>query len=212
MLNVSPDIQPVGDILFAEDFAELQVAIEANIPVAGAEHDLHVPKIGVIGAGHKVDGVIVVHVVIVITMHEGLNIKSTAEAEEVAHHIRVTEGKVAGAEAAEADAAGCYPSGAGVVTNLGNELFSQEFIILNVAFDPVLGVDFGVPACIIDAVWAKHLYEPSFYEPTDALNHATVLCLEITTQGSRENDEGIAVGAEGEHFYGVAKVMTKKFG
>jgi len=208
MLHVAPHVEPVRDVLLAQYFAELQVPVQAYIPVRRTEYDLHVPQVPVVGVGHEVDWVVEVYVVVVVTVHERLDVEGTAEAEQVAHHIGMTEGEVARAEPPETDAAAGDPVGTGVVTDLGDPLFGQKAIVLDVAQYAVFGVNVGIPAGIIDAVRAEDLHESPLDEPAQRLYHPPVFGFVIAAECSGEDHQRISPRSENEDLDVVAEVMT----
>src|SRR5579862_4350613 len=70
---VSPDIQPVGDLLFVQDTAQAQVIIQADVPLAGGQYQVHtvavLAQITIVGeVGQKVRRAIEITVVVVIAV------------------------------------------------------------------------------------------------------------------------------------------------
>ena len=202
----------MGNILLAQNFTELEVVVEANVPITGAKDDFHVPEVAIVGVGHEVYRVVEIDIVIIIAVHERLDVKSTAEAEEVTHHLRMTERKVAGTEATETNPTASHASRTGIVPDLWHEFFRQEFIVLDMPQNPKLGVYVSVPTGIVDAVGAKNLYEASFYEPTNRFQHPPIFSFIVAAQGGGKDNQRITMSAERENFYVVAQVMAVEFG
>jgi len=208
VLNITAHIEPVRDIFAAEHFTKLKVTIQADIPIRGSENYLHFPEFRVIGAGHKIDRIIEVNVVIVVAMHKRFNIVGTAEVKQVTNHVRMTESEVTSAKAAKADAGASDFIGAGVVPNLRYPFFGEKAIVLDVAFHAVLRVDVSVPAVIINTVRAKDLHETTLHEPAETLDHSSVFGFAVTTQSGRENHERITFGTGDVDFNVAAEVMA----
>lgn len=200
------------DVFLAQDLAEFQIVVEADVPVAGSQDDLHVPQLGVIGIGHEVDRVVEVDIVVIIPVHKGFNIEGSTQTKEVANHFRMPERKIAGAKSTKADAtAGNFPR-AGVIPDLWYKLFRKKLIVLDVPEDSELGMNVPIPTRIIDAVRAKNLDKTSLYKPFDGVQHATIFSLEVAAKRGREDDKRVAMSAEGEDLYVVAKMMAIEFG
>ncbi len=212
VLHISPYVEPMGDVFLTQDFTELQVTVEADVPVTGAEYDLHLPQFRVIGIWHEVDGVIEVDVVVVVPVHERLDVERPTEVKQVAYHIGMAESEVTGAEPTEADATAGNLVCSGIIPDLGNKFFGKEPIVLDVAFYPVLGMDVTIPAVVIDAIGTKYLNEAPIYEPANGFDHAPVFSFAITPERSWEYDQRIAFGSESQNFHIVAKVVAVEFG
>lgn len=183
------------DVFLPKDVTELNVVLQAYVPIAGAQDNFNVPEIAVVGTGHEIYWIVEVDVVVIIAVHERLDVESTAQAEEMANHLGMTEGEVTGAESAKTDATTGHFAGRRVVLDLRDKLLGEELVILNMTFYPVLGVGVTVPAAVVDAIGAENLHKTPLYEPANGFNHPPIFGFFITSKRGGENDKRVAMGA-----------------
>lgn len=165
-----------------------------------------------VGVGHEVDRVVEVDIVIIVPMHKGLNVKCTTQTEKVTDHFGVPEREVAGTKSTKADAAAGNFSRASIIPDLWHEFLRKKLIILDVPEYSELRMNVSIPTRIIDAVRAKDLDKTTFYKPANRVKHTPVLGFIVAAKRGGEYDKWVAVSAESEDLYVVAKMVAVEFG
>lgn len=194
-----PDVQPVRDVLLMQDAREPFIACPADVPVRSAQNDPHVPEFRIAVIRKKVDRVIKIGIVIIEAVQLIPDIECTADAVQVTDQPGMSEREI-GCMVATKTAACDHQFGmAGFLTRHGCYFFQDQFVIPDVVFYPLCGMDaFIVPAHFIDAVYAIHFDETFIDEPADGLNHLEILALIIPAHAAGKKDHRIAAVAEGQ--------------
>jgi hypothetical protein len=123
----------------------------------------------------------------------------------------VAKGVIGRAEASEATARYGYFTRAGIVANLGDELFVKEAIVADVALNALPWVYLPVPAGVVYAVRTENLHQSFVYEPPDGVDQLKIFGLVVPPEGSWKDDEWIPAGSEGEDIYVVSEVVGVEF-
>src|SRR5450631_2591045 len=139
MRPVRPDIEPVTDILMGQQPAQQFILSPAAVPVRRAEHDPHIPEIGVIRMRYEIHRVGKINIVIIISIHERTDIEIAAHREAMAADRRVTEGEIHRVISSETAPGDGYPGIARFRTGPRTDLLYQEPVIKSMVIGALPG-------------------------------------------------------------------------
>ena len=101
MLFPAADVKPVFDAVTVEDVGHPDITVQANVPVGSTESDLHMAETPTLLIGHKIDGVVEIHRIIIKTIEKTSDIEHPAHADQVSNLVGVAEGEISGMKTAE---------------------------------------------------------------------------------------------------------------
>src|SRR5580700_4320012 len=174
---VAVNIEPVGDAFAVENRGHLYIGVEAHVPVRRSEHNFHLPDAAqepVVAHIRKVIRRIVeVDVVVVVTVEEAFDLKTSAHRDAGGNQIGMAHGKIECVITAEAASGNGNLRGPVFPFQIGQELIDDVALVLHVTPDASSGMRaLVVPALAVDAFDAEDLYFARFELPGERTDHA----------------------------------------
>src|SRR5229473_4394079 len=95
---IAPNIQPVSDSLTIQHVPQLHVVVQADVPFASCQHDLHLPvaaeKPVIIHVRQIIGRTIEITIIVVISIQKLVDIERPAHAHTSRYYIRMLERKI----------------------------------------------------------------------------------------------------------------------
>ena len=203
---VSPDVQPMRNVLLAHELGQAFIFVPAHVVLAGGQHEfvfaitLKVP--GVPHVPEEVRRAIEVAVVIVVAVEELRDVECSAHAEAGTHHVRPTQRQVHGVVSAERAPGGGHVPARVLLLHQRHYLVQDVVLILHVPGDPPAWRYIAVvPTLGIDAIDAIKLQSPGFDLVPKRADHAAIFKLEESALGGRKNDRRQASMTEDQQLH-----------